>query len=205
MMFFLKYQSTTRSGSPRGWGSVMDKLDLAVEMSVTAHRGQKRKGTAIPYITHPVAVGLSLARLGCRRDLIIAGLLHDAVEDTPLTRGEIEDCFGARVAAIVRGCSENKTKPWRKRKAEMVSYLAAAPLDILTVSLADKVHNLKTMVRDRAAGDEGFWDRFNRGRGDQKWYYGELDKVFASRLESAAVNHLYGEFSAAFRQLFAFA
>ena len=181
----------------------MDKLDSAVEMSVTAHRGQKRKGTAIPYITHPVAVGLSLARLGCHPDLIIAGLLHDAVEDTPLTLSEIEECFGARVAAIVRGCSEDKRKPWRERKGQMVTFLRTAPLDTITVTLADKVHNLNTMVRDHAAGDDGFWNRFNRGWEDQRWYYGELDRVFSTRLESAAVSHLYGEFSTAFRQLFA--
>ena len=113
----------------------LDKLDLAVEISAAAHGAQKRKGTRIPYISHPVSVAMKLARLGCGRDLIIAALLHDAVEDTSLNIEEVESRFGPGVASVVRGCTEDKSKPWRERKSEMISYLRTAPLDVITALL----------------------------------------------------------------------
>ena len=81
-------------------------IDLAIEVAAKAHQNQVRKGTDIPYITHPLAVGIILAKAGCSDEVIVAGILHDTLEDTPLTLDCIQETFGPRVASIVKGASE---------------------------------------------------------------------------------------------------
>jgi (p)ppGpp synthase/HD superfamily hydrolase len=81
-------------------------LGLAIEVAVKGHQNQERKGTDIPYITHPLPVGIILANAGCADDVIVAGILHDTLEGTPITLDYIQETFGSRVASIVKGASE---------------------------------------------------------------------------------------------------
>lgn len=121
--------------------SLIDRLSAAVEFAVWAHGGRTRKGKDVPYITHPLAVALSLARAGCAEDVVIAGLLHDVVEDTSVTLEEVRERFGAGVAGIVAACTEDKRLPWEDRKARMLETLTHAPLAVKLVACADKLHN----------------------------------------------------------------
>src|ERR1043165_5018773 len=106
-------------------------LDLVIEVAAKAHSGQFRKGTDIPYIAHPYAVGMILARAGCAEEMIAAGILHDTVEDTDLTLEYIKETFGERVAAIVEGCSEpDKSATWEERKRHTIEYLRTAPWEV---------------------------------------------------------------------------
>lgn len=150
-------------------------IDRAMEVAAKAHQGQVRKGTDIPYITHPFSVGLILARAGCADEVIAAGILHDTVEDTPLTLGEIRDVFGDTVAHIVEGVSEpDKSLPWEDRKRHTINAIAGASLDVLLVLSADKLHNVRTIASEyRRCGDE-VWGRFKRGREAQAWYYSSI-------------------------------
>ena len=92
-------------------------IDLAIEVAMKAHHKQLRKGTSIPYVTHPLAVGIMLAKIGCSDEVIVAGILHDTVEDTDITLDYIRDTFGNQVVKIVEGASEpEKTLPWKDRK-----------------------------------------------------------------------------------------
>src|SRR5438045_7386901 len=94
-------------------------IDLAIEVAARAHYGQVRKGTDIPYISHPYAVGMMLARAGCPEEVIAAGILHDTVEDTYITLEYLRETFGEQVTLIVEGCSEpdHGSAPWEVRKA----------------------------------------------------------------------------------------
>ncbi len=104
--------------------------DLAVEVAVKAHQKQSRKGTDTPYITHPLAVGIILAKAGCSDDVIIAGILHDTVEDTPITLDYIGDTFGNKVAGIVKGASEpDKSLPWEERKTQWTACMTRVILE----------------------------------------------------------------------------
>jgi len=78
-------------------------INLAIEIAEKAHQNQVRKGTDIPYITHPLAVGIILSKAGCSDEVIIAGILHDTVEDTPVTLDYIRDTFGKKVFELVKG------------------------------------------------------------------------------------------------------
>ena len=150
-------------------------IDLAIEVAEHAHRGQFRKGTDIPYISHPRAVARILSDAGCSEELIIAGILHDTVEDTSLTLEYIRDNFGKKVAQIVQGCSEpDKSLPWEQRKQHTVKFLKTAPLEVRTVTCADKLHNLLAIIADYEVVGDDVWDRFSRGKGAQEWYYREL-------------------------------
>lgn len=147
-------------------------IDRAIALAAVAHQGQVRKGTDTPYIAHPYAVGMMLARAGCDEELVAAGILHDTVEDTYVTLEQLREQFGERVASIVEGCSEpERGKSWEERKEHTLAYLPTAPREVRLVSLADKLQNARSIMTDLRAGGEGVWSRFKRGRAEQAWYY----------------------------------
>jgi (p)ppGpp synthase/HD superfamily hydrolase len=157
------------------------RLNSAIEVAAIAHVGQVRKGTNTPYISHPYAVGMMLARAGCAEDMVIAGILHDTVEDTDLTLDYIEEHFGPGVARIVEGCSEpHKGNPWEERKSHTLQYLRTAPWDIRVVSCADKLHNIQTVSETYQSIGDRVWERFKRGRKEQEWYYRGLVESLCS-------------------------
>lgn len=150
----------------------MSLIEVAIEFAAKAHSSQFRKGTDIPYISHPYGVGMILQQAGCQEEEIIAGILHDTIEDTDITEEDIRIEFGETVLMIVKGCSEpNKEARWEERKEHTLEYLKLAPLSIRQVSCADKLHNLRSIKRDLANLGESAFEKFKRGRELQKWYY----------------------------------
>jgi (p)ppGpp synthase/HD superfamily hydrolase len=150
----------------------MDLIEKALQVAAMAHDHQYRKKTNIPYITHPIAVGMILMKAGYDDELIAAGILHDTVEDTPLTLKNIEETFGPKIARIVEGCSEpDKTLGWEVRKKHTIEYLKTAPLEIRVVACADKLHNIRSISDDYEQMGEDVWTKFKRGKDQQKWYY----------------------------------
>lgn len=152
-----------------------DLINSAIAFACKAHKGQFRKGTDTPYISHPFGVGMLLAKFNYPDELIAAGLLHDCVEDTSVTLGQIEAEFGAKIAEIVKGCSEpNKGAAWEDRKKHTIEYLKTAPMDIKIVSCADKLQNVQSIIVDHGKYGEALWERFNAGKERQIWYYSSL-------------------------------
>jgi len=152
-------------------------IDKAIEFAAKAHRDQLRKGTDIPYISHPFAVGIILVEAGCEPEVVAAGILHDTLEDTDTSYDDLASRFGSAVADIVVGCSEpDKSLSWEQRKEHTVQYLKTAPGPIRLVACADKLHNVRSTLRAmESCGDsELVWKRFKRGREQQEWYYREL-------------------------------
>lgn len=153
----------------------MQLIDKALRFAAEAHEGQYRKGTKTPYITHPVAVGMLLLKYGYCEELVAAGILHDTVEDTEATLEDIEESFGRNVAEIVAGCSEpDKSLSWEKRKEHTIEFLKTATPEIRAVACADKLHNITSIMDNAALEGEEVWNRFNRGRDKQEWYYRSL-------------------------------
>ena len=105
----------------------------------------------------------------CPGWVVLAGILHDTVEDTPVTLKDIESSFGKRVASIVEGASEpNKEDTWENRKRHTIEFLKTAPMDILLVSLGDKVDNIRAIREDYLRHGEKIWTRFRRPKDQQK-------------------------------------
>ena len=124
------------------------RFDAALVFANDLHRAQRRTGTAIPYVSHLLAVAALALELGADEDQAVAALLHDAAEDqggAPRLE-EIRARFGDRVARIVADCSDwdgTGTAPsWHARKQTYIAALAAMPADSLLVILADKTHNV---------------------------------------------------------------
>jgi (p)ppGpp synthase/HD superfamily hydrolase len=159
----------------------MTKVNLAIEVAARAHEGQYRKGTNTPYISHPFTVGMMLARAGLPEDMIVAGILHDTVEDTDLSLDYIREHFGDDVALIVEGCSEpDKSLSWEERKEHTLHYLQTAPWEVRVVSCADKLHNVITINEGLSANGDDVWQRFKRGKSEQAWYYRGLVQALCS-------------------------
>lgn len=169
------------------------RFDEAAEFAIELHRAQTRKGTAIPYVTHLFAVCSLVLEDGGGEDEAIAALLHDGPEDQGgrAVLAAIEARFGQQVASIVAGLSDampargEAKPPWRARKEAYLQHLARAPAAVLRVSLADKLHNARSILVDRGLVGEAVWDRFSAPRDEQAWYYERLLATFRERLPAS--------------------
>lgn len=158
----------------------MDKILEAITVSSLAHKHQKRKGNRTPYIAHPLAVGLILSQLGQREEVIIAGILHDTLEDTEMTKEELTSRFGNEVVRLVESVTEDKSlESWEKRKAHYLESKAAAGAETKLISLADKYHNLSSIKEDLQIQGEDVWNIFTRGKKSQENFY----KTFSEKIK----------------------
>ena len=156
----------------------------AIEFAGRAHKGQFRKGTNIPYIIHPINVGRILIESGCSESIVIAGILHDVVEDTDVLFEVVREKFGEGVAQLVMWGSEpDKSDTWEQRKRHSLKSLEKAPMDVLHIALADKLDNIQSMRTGSESKGEEFWARFNRPKVAQEWYYRRLLDVFDRRVD----------------------
>jgi (p)ppGpp synthase/HD superfamily hydrolase len=176
--------------------ALSQRFEEALNFCVRLHSQQRRKGTHVPYIAHLLAVTALVLEDGGDEDLVIAALLHDAVEDQGGldTLQMIRIKFGDRVADIVDGCTDSYTVPklpWRERKERYLDHLQAANLDVLRVSLADKLHNSRSILRDLRLSGDDTWSRFNGGKEGTLWYYRELAAIF---IESDLSSQMVEEF-----------
>jgi hypothetical protein len=157
----------------------------ALAFAVDAHGRieHTRKGTRFPYMIHPIRVGWILERHGYDDELVAAGLLHDTIEDTEVTREQIAERFGDRVAGLVEAVSEaDRTLVWGERKGATIAKVAEAEADVLPLLAADKLDNVRS-IRDTLAerGEDETWALFKTGRAEQSWYYRSLANAFLSR------------------------
>jgi len=160
-----------------------ERFEQAFRFAFEIHRDQFRKGSQVPYIAHLMAVASLVIEDGGSEDEAIAALLHDAPEDQggrPVLE-QIRRRFGENVARIVDGCTDTYETPkpaWRERKESYLAHLAIAPADVRRVSLADKLHNARSLLADLRRGGGGIWERFNGGKEGTLWYYQALVETF---------------------------
>jgi (p)ppGpp synthase/HD superfamily hydrolase len=179
-----------------------DRFDRALLYAIHVHGGQVRKGTNTPYVAHLLAAAATVLEYGGDEDLAIAALLHDSVEDQG-GKARLEDVrnrFGEGVARIVEACSDSladtvkgeRKAHWQERKEAYLAHLRTADEDILWVSLADKVHNARSILRDLRKPDIGekVWARFNVSTKQTLWYYCSLADIFRERLSNQLSNEL---------------
>lgn len=165
----------------------------AIEFAAAAHAGQYRKGTAIPYIVHPLNAARVLLLAGCAEHVAAAAVLHDVIEDTSTSYADLERLFGARVAELVRNTSEpDRLATWEDRKQHTITWLGQADEETLLVAIADKLDNIRSIREDLALRGDVAWTRFNRGRNEQEWYYRNLERVFRARF-NGGVGHCLAE------------
>jgi (p)ppGpp synthase/HD superfamily hydrolase len=154
----------------------------AIIFAAQKHAGQVRKSTDIPYITHPVEVMHILTAAGCSERVIIAGLLHDVLEDTATTAQEIRDLFGPDILDIVQSESEDKSRTWKERKQAAIDRLSSDTIEAKLVCCADKLSNLRSIYADKQEIGENLWGRFNATKNDIRWYYQSIAEKLKSSL-----------------------
>lgn len=181
--------------------SLTERFDRALLYAAHVHGGQVRKGTSTPYLAHLLAVAATVLEYSGSEEMAIAGLLHDAVEDQGgMPRLiDIRNRFGDRVAEMVRDCSDSVAgaggeakADWRTRKTRYVAHLGAMDRETLLVSLCDKVHNARSILRDLRNPEVGpvIWSRFSNPRAETLWYYGALAEAFGRLLPGQLAREL---------------
>ncbi len=174
----------TKESTAQAGDSGLSLTERAMVFAVKKHAGQKRKGSGIPYAAHVVEAMAIAAGITEDEEVLAAAVLHDTLEDTSTTRGELDSLFGPRVGALVAAESENKREglpaedTWEIRKRETLAHLAGASVQVRIIALGDKLSNIRAMARDhRVLGDE-LWERFNQKDPRMHgWYYGSIAKV----------------------------
>lgn len=149
-----------------------------------AHLDTVRKGTGIPYLSHPMAVAAIVFEHGGSEDQAIAALLHDTVEDCGVRYETLAAEFGPAVARIVKDCTDAETDPkppWKERKVRYIEHIRKADPASLLVSAADKLHNARAIVHDVKLHGAGVWKRFNTTPDEILWYYDSLVRAFRKR------------------------
>lgn len=178
-------------------------LTEAIQFATYWHREGLRKGTDMPYIVHPLEVMHNLYLMGADKKLMAAGVLHDVVEDTPVTIQMIQEIFGKEVAILVDSHTEhNKELPWEERKCIALTELACSPQRVQMLVLADKLANIRAMNRDYKVVGVDLWKRFNRGKDKQAWYYHRGAHALSKLANNEATAPAYQEFCSLVEQLF---
>lgn len=180
-----------------------DRFVRAVDYARNIHVNC-RKETLVPFVAHLMGVAsLVMGENGevgfpVSEDMVIAALLHDAVEDEggiPRLR-DIEANFGKDVAKMVEGLTDSfeedssKKEKWEDRKSSYIKRLRKESQETLLVSVADKLYNARSIVADYRDEGAQVWKRFKRGRKEQLWYFEELIKVFEQRGSNRMVEEL---------------
>lgn len=170
-----------------------DRINHALAFAAKHHDQQVRKGTRLPYLTHPANVAIILTRYGQDEETVVAGILHDVIEDCvrdgytrDMLESRVADKFGPDVLTTVLSVTSRKYDDdgielsADERREDYLERLSAASTQARWVCAADKVHNASTILSDLKRTDypETVWGRFNAGReATIRWYQRVHDRL----------------------------
>jgi (p)ppGpp synthase/HD superfamily hydrolase len=168
------------------------RLDEAFKLACRLHRNQTRNDDEkTPYVSHLMSVATILSQVTDDEDVIIAGLMHDSLEDVPGYTYEqlVLDC-GDRVAAIVKHVTEpldankhvSEQLPWLTRKEVYLENLRNGGVESALVSSADKIHNTESFIRDSMKEDGLFISRFGSSARNRLWFHEQVLSIVTDKL-----------------------
>lgn len=162
-------------------------MEKAILKAIELHQGQTRKDDhGTPYIIHPICVGIILAKHTGDDETIVAGILHDTIEDTSYTREQLIEDFGESVAEIVMDVTEPpKPLPWKQRKEGYLAHIKGASTRAQLVCAADKIHNLTSMIKAFDDVGEKSFRHFHAG--NSLWFYEEVIQILKTNPELTAI------------------
>ena len=175
-------------------------IQKAIRFSIKTHevyQKQKRKCKDVAYITHPLTVGIILSRAGASEDVIVAGILHDTIEDSPeekkVNPEMLEERFGKKVAEGVLSVTEtDKNLSWEERKREALEHIREFSHDSLLIKSADIIANVSELVDDYARHGEKVFESFNAPKEKMLRNQMETIRIISERW---AENPLLGDLS----------
>lgn len=158
----------------------MNLVEKSLAFAASAHNGQFRKETKIPFIVHVVEVGNIIREMTQKEGVVndealAAGFLHDTVEDTNISLEDLRVNFGEKVAYLVEIQTEDKSKSWQERKDHMIEFLKYNRDETAEVCiLADKLANVRALSLEYTELGEDLWSKFNAPKERQFWYYNNI-------------------------------
>ncbi len=165
------------------------KIQKAIKFATKTHnhyQQQKRKGKEIPYIAHPLTVGIILSLAKASEDVIVAGILHDTIEDSidekKVTSEMIKERFGEEIMKLVLSVTEqDKSLSWEERKSEALKHIKNFSKDSVLIKSADIISNTSELVDDYKKNGEDIFRHFNASK----------EKIIQNQLRiiSALVGH----------------
>jgi len=156
---------------------ILKAINLAAEL----HENQKRKGDGLPYIVHLFAVTYILLEYTKDEEVILAGILHDTIEDTYYKKEQMEKDFGARVTEMVLDLTDPpKSVSWLERKQTYLKHLANSDYETKLICAADKLHNLISISEAFRRFGEKAYEKFNAPLDKKLWFYEECYKILES-------------------------
>ncbi len=174
-----------------------ERLGDALKLAADAFAHVPRKGTGIPYLSHLLAVSTMVMEHGGSPDQCIAAVLHDYLEDIPgASEVELAERFGGNVARLVRALSDTThaghKEPWLERKQRYIAHLRSTSEDVRLICCADKIHNARSLLRDRRALGDALFDRFHATKEQTFWYYDEVVSALGEGWSHALLEELRG-------------
>ena len=183
-----------------------DRINHALAFAAKHHDQQVRKGTRLPYLTHPANVAIILTRYGCDETTVVAGILHDVVEDC-VTKDYTRDMLESRIAskfgedvletvlAVTHRNHDDDGNEFtsEEKKADYLDRLSAASDSARWVCAADKLHNANSILTDlkRTSWPENVWSRFKVGKeGTIRWYRAVYDRLKALGFQAKIMSEL---------------
>jgi len=177
-------------------------LHKAIVFAAQAHQGQKRKGSGIEYICHPLEVLQILTQCGASLPVLLAGVLHDVIEDTPITAQMLCKQFGPQVTALVLHHSEDKGRSWKERKLGAIREAKQGTLDCKLLIAADKVSNLRSTAIDYQHLGNTLWQKFNASQAEISWYYRAMLEALQELAHHRHSASLYQEMEQLYQHIF---
>jgi (p)ppGpp synthase/HD superfamily hydrolase len=168
------------------------RINEAIKLSSHLHRNQTRKDFYnTPYVSHLFSVAMILTSATSEEDIIIAGLMHDSLEDVPSYSYDklVIDC-GAHVADIVVHVTEpldpnkrdDEQLPWLQRKEAYLDTLRSGGIESAMVSAADKIHNTESFLSDTAKEGDTFLSRFHSSIRNKLWFHEQVLCIVTEKL-----------------------
>ena len=153
----------------------MSLVDQATQYIARKHEGQYRGGLNVPYSTHLFGVARILKAANYEDDIVVAGLLHDVLEDTDATEEDVRELFGENILMLVKAVSEqDKSLNWEQRKQYMINQIKYLSENTLAIILAEKIQNVRAIKYELSQLGESTWNHFNAGEEMQYWYYANI-------------------------------
>lgn len=179
---------------------MFEKFNEAVTFAMTTHAGQVRKFAQTPYVLHPMEVAAIISTVTSDEDVMVAGLLHDTIEDSGVDPRVILDRFGPRVLELILSETENKqrdqsaTETWTARKQASLEVLArSTDVGVKVLWLADKLSNIRSFYREFLKQGDRFWETLHQKDPKmQAWYYRTVGK-YLTELDGTAAYQEYME------------
>lgn len=181
-------------------------VDKAIHFAVDAHANTERRGKGFPYVLHVLEAAEIVATITNDPEILAAAILHDTVEDTPVTIEQICSEFGERVTDLVAAESDvvieglNEQDSWRDRKQAAINRIKQASLDAKIVAMGDKLSNMRAISRDYNKRGDNLWNIFHApgGKADHAWHY----KGLADSLSELKETEAYCEFVFLIKRVF---